>query len=198
MATIALVRHGLTIWNKEGRIQGQLDTDLHDEGRIQAKKLAERIQSDKWDFIISSDLKRASETAEIISKHAGLPVLYRDKRLRESSLGELEGTTLQERIERWGEDWRELAQGIESDEGIQKRSLACITEYIEKHPNDRILFVSHGSLIRRLLQRMLQKDIKEPIRNTSITILQKQLDAWEAKLFNCIAHLDEYMIGRPN
>jgi probable phosphoglycerate mutase len=198
LTIIALVRHGVTVWNQDGRIQGQLDTDLHEEGRIQAAKLAKRIHKADWDLIISSDLRRAAETADIISDLTGIPVVHRDERLRESALGELEGTTLQDRIERWGENWRSLAQGIETDELIQERGLACVLEHIEHHRGRRILFVSHGGLIRRLLQRMLQEELKEPIRNTSLTILQRSTELWESKLMNCISHLDNYMAGTEN
>ena len=64
---ICIVRHGETDWNLDGRIQGQMDIPLNSNGRIQAELCATAINFEKWDVIVSSTLKRAKETAEIIA-----------------------------------------------------------------------------------------------------------------------------------
>lgn len=67
---VGLIRHGLTDWNAAGKIQGQSDIPLNDEGRKQALKLAERLKRESdvqpWDFIITSGLSRAQETLSLI------------------------------------------------------------------------------------------------------------------------------------
>ena len=73
MTTIALIRHGQTNWNLEGRIQGQIDIPLNEQGRAQAHTLAERLKSKDFDAMISSDLARAQETAEILADKTGIP-----------------------------------------------------------------------------------------------------------------------------
>lgn len=59
MTTIGLIRHGSTAWNKEGRVQGHTDNSLDAEGLQQAQLLAERLSTEQWDYIYSSDLLRA-------------------------------------------------------------------------------------------------------------------------------------------
>lgn len=59
---IGLVRHGLTDWNAEGKIQGQSDIPLNDEGRRQAEMLGDRLLQEpyRWDYCITSSLSRAA------------------------------------------------------------------------------------------------------------------------------------------
>ena len=64
---IYTVRHGQTEWNKKGLYQGKTDVPLNEEGKKQAMLVKEKLKDKKIDLIISSPLKRAKETAEIIS-----------------------------------------------------------------------------------------------------------------------------------
>ncbi len=91
---IGLVRHGKTDWNAEGKIQGQTDIPLNEEGKAQAIALANRLSGEEriWDAVVSSDLKRAFATAQIIAEKLGIPLLESDSRLRERYFGEVEGT----------------------------------------------------------------------------------------------------------
>lgn len=66
---IYLVRHGQTVRNIEHRIQGQTDVSLNAAGRAQAVELSEKLSSFNIQKIISSDLSRAKETAEIINRN---------------------------------------------------------------------------------------------------------------------------------
>ena len=95
MTTIGFIRHGSTEWNRLGKLQGQLDTDLTEEGREQARLLGLRLAKENWDGIMSSDLTRARETAQIISDLVGDSDLYeRIRGLRERKYGQVEGTTV--------------------------------------------------------------------------------------------------------
>jgi len=133
MTTFGLIRHGMTDWNKTGRLQGQNDVALNEEGRWQAKALALRLAREKkWDAIVSSDLSRAVETAEIIAEYTGLGPVRLESRLRERTHGRLDGTTLEERIARWGPNWHELDHGVESDE----RMFAAVTPVCGSFPNN--------------------------------------------------------------
>ena len=98
MTTILLVRHGETDWNLERRWQGHIDRPLNDVGRAQARALADRLDSEPFAAVYSSDLARARETAEIVAAAHGLPV-HLDPRLREADVGEWSGLTADE-IER--------------------------------------------------------------------------------------------------
>lgn len=74
---IGFIRHGLTDWNAIGKIQGQTDIPLNEEGRLQARLLGERLLQEpyKWDFIVSSSLSRAEETGSIIASMISLAVI---------------------------------------------------------------------------------------------------------------------------
>lgn len=190
MTTIGFIRHGCTDWNKEKRKQGQSDVPLNEMGRRQAQALAKRLVSGEWDVIVSSDLIRAKETAEIIADHLKLPMLITDTRLRERAWGVLEGTTKQDRIQKWGKNWRELhADAGEKDELILKRGLTAVDHFITEHNGKRILIVSHAGIARILLKAMLKKPELRPLKNTSLSIVQKKGQNWNLLLYNCTGHL---------
>ena len=86
MTKVALVRHGMTDWNLQGRIQGIKDIPLSEEGRSQARAVARRLGCEEWHRIYSSDLIRAAETARMVADALKLPVTL-DSRLREKAFG---------------------------------------------------------------------------------------------------------------
>ena len=134
MTIIGLIRHGITDWNYEGRTQGSADISLNDVGRQQAYAIANRLsQEEKWDTLISSDLSRAIETAEIIGSTIDLPINYTDKRIREIHCGEIEGTTEEERVKRWGHQWRKLGLRMETHESVFNRAKDALDGLIERH-----------------------------------------------------------------
>ena len=190
MTTIAFIRHGQTDWNKEGRFQGERDIPLNEEGLQQARLLARRFAGESWDYIFSSDLQRAKVTAEMIAEAIGKPVIT-DKRIREKNCGRLEGLTEQERIERWGPNWRQLDHGMESNESIRRRGLSFINEITSKYSGSRIIVVSHGAWIGQTLTALLQDEEvdKTPITNTSVTIVTHRNGRWHCELHSCTKHL---------
>jgi broad specificity phosphatase PhoE len=141
MATLMLVRHGETDWNADGRLQGQTDRPLSDFGRRQARQLAEELADDELEAIYASDLSRARETAEIVGERLGLPVLL-DPDLREKDWGTWEGLTSVERdrVEFVGE----------TTEAHQERVLRALGRIAERHPDGRVLVVTHGGSMRRV------------------------------------------------
>ncbi|MGZ9584009.1 histidine phosphatase family protein [Paenibacillus marinisediminis] len=192
MPRIGLIRHGCTIWNTERRAQGQTDIPLNELGVMQAEALGVRLLSEKWDYIYSSDLIRASETAKIIGRIIKKDVRT-DIRLREMYKGEIEGTTLQERVDRWGSDWEnhQNTLGIESEQSIIYRGISFISEITEHLNGASILVVSHGALIETILKELLpQTEFKGPLGNTSITIITNRDTNWNCELFNCAKHLE--------
>ncbi|MEX3770870.1 glucosyl-3-phosphoglycerate phosphatase, partial [Mycolicibacterium fortuitum] len=84
---LVLLRHGQTEYNAGSRMQGQLDTELSDLGRDQAAAAAEVLAKRQPLLIVSSDLKRALDTAMTLGDRAGISVQI-DKRLRETHLGD--------------------------------------------------------------------------------------------------------------
>lgn len=190
MTWIGLVRHGVTDWNDEYRAQGHADIPLNAEGRRQAELLSKRMENEEWDYIYSSDLSRALETAETIGRIKNIEVIT-DIRLREMNCGLIEGTTEQDRVNKWGYSWSRLDLGIESNEEIILRGANCFKDIAERHPNKRILIVSHGALIGLTLKKLIPHiDTAERMHNTSVTILNKDELRWDCERYNCITHLN--------
>jgi probable phosphoglycerate mutase len=195
MTRIGIIRHGTTAWNKEGRAQGSTDIPLDKEGLSQARALGERLSKEKWDVVYSSNLLRATQTAEIIGEHSGINNIILDARLREIGGGRIEGTTEEERISKWGKNWRELDLGIESEINGISRALSFIDDISSKHTDKNVLVVSHGSLIRHLLKGLLPHvNTAEHLKNTSITRIIKTSDTWDCELYNCTIHINENLI----
>ncbi|RUS41950.1 histidine phosphatase family protein [Cohnella sp. AR92] len=189
MATIALIRHGSTSWNKEGRAQGNSDIPLDQDGINQAERLAKRLSSENWNHIYSSTLERAKQTASIIGSTIGIDINL-DDRLRERAGGLIEGTTEEERVEKWGTGWRELDLGLEPIEAVQKRGKEFLEELLLKHHDENVLVVSHGALIQFNFINLLPEIPTKHFGNTSITILKKIDNKWICELHNCTKHLE--------
>lgn len=190
MKTIfGLVRHGVTDWNQQKRIQGTTDVPLNKEGMKQAHLLAARLKTESWDYIYSSDLSRAHTTAKIIGAAMDEMSIYVDRRLREKTFGEAEGTTEQERIARWGENWRTKAIGVETSAEVCERGQYLIDELRQKHEGKRILLVTHGAWIVSVLEQMKPESELPFIGNTSITIVEFDENGWSIPLVGCQTHL---------
>ncbi|WP_054939139.1 histidine phosphatase family protein [Paenibacillus ihuae] len=191
MTTIGLIRHGSTLWNKEGRIQGHTDNPLDEEGLEQAAALAERLSTEKWDYIYSSDLLRARQTAEVIAARLGLSVAGWVPGIREMDGGLLEGTTEQELIERWGKEWRTLELGLEKNESGRLRGSRAIEEIAQRHPGRHVLVVSHGAILRSTLSGLVPElDVSVFLKNTSLTWLVYTGTTWTCELYNCVKHIE--------
>ena len=88
-----IIRHGETTWNKEKRFQGQTDIPLAENGVALAQKIGAAMQDIPFDYIISSPLTRALQTAKLITKGRPIP-LFTDERIKEISFGDWEGKTV--------------------------------------------------------------------------------------------------------
>ena len=146
---IYIIRHGETDYNVEKRMQGQTDIPLNDEGRNLARQIAEEFKDIKLDAIISSDLKRASETADIINSYHNLNVKH-DSRLREFNYGTIEGKL---RDELGPEVWEEYNRNpsafqAETMEDIFERVKNFWKEIKSGYKGQNILVVSHGGPIK--------------------------------------------------
>jgi len=141
VTTLLLVRHGETDWNAEGRLQGHTDRPLNEFGRRQAKDLADRLAGEGPDAIYASDLARAKETAEIVGERLGLTVVV-DPDLREKDWGTWEGLTGDERVHVEFEG--------ETTEDHRDRVMAAVRRIVARHPDQRVVVVTHGGSLRRI------------------------------------------------
>ena len=151
---ILLARHGETDWNRIGRWQGQADPPLNDDGQAQAAELAEQLVGDGIAAIYSSDLRRASETADVIGARLGLEVVL-DRGLREIDVGSWSGLTRAEVEERFPEGfarWQggEIGHDGETSEELTERVVATVERIAAAHEGETVLVVTHGGAIRAL------------------------------------------------
>ncbi|MCA0971702.1 histidine phosphatase family protein [Halobacillus litoralis] len=190
MTRLGIIRHGSTQWNKERRAQGSSDIPLDEEGKREAEKLASRLAEEQWDRIYTSPLSRASETARIIQEQLQVP-LVEDARLVEVGGGQVEGTTEEERIEKWGPDWRDLDLGAERKEQFLHRGKQFVEDMLVHHKGEKILVVSHGALISHLIRDLIEGDVLDGhIHNTSISEIVDSTGRWSLETFNCVEHLE--------
>jgi len=165
---LVLLRHGQTEWNAGSRMQGQLDTDLTDLGREQANAAAEVLAKRQPLVIVSSDLRRALDTATALGERSGVEVSV-DERLRETHLGDWQGLTHLDvdavapgaRLA-WRDDARWAPHGGESRVDVAQRSVPLVTEILAAQPvwgvdePDRpVVLVAHGGLIAALTAALL-------------------------------------------
>ncbi|MNC29716.1 hypothetical protein D3C75_779790 [compost metagenome] len=105
--------------------------------------------------------------------------------------GLLEGTTEQERLERWGKEWRTLDLGLEKNESGRLRGSRAIEEIAQRHPGKRVLVVSHGAILRSSLSGLVPElDVSVLLKNTSLTRLVYTGNAWTCELYNCVKHAE--------
>lgn len=185
---ICLIRHGQTDWNAAGRIQGHEDTELNTLGRSQAAQTGAYLQQWTWDRIISSPLKRALETAEIIAQPLKLePVEIMDA-FMERDYGECSGMTAAQRQHSFPDG---VIPRQETLETLQKRALAGL-KVLTDEPQARILIVTHGGLINSLLARFSGGEIgsgKTVLHNASLALLQYRQTDWQILAYNLTLHL---------
>ncbi|MBK9322254.1 MAG: histidine phosphatase family protein [Bdellovibrionaceae bacterium] len=157
-----LVRHGLTDWNVQKKMQGHSNIPLNDTGKLQAKSLQDFFINNPVEHIFSSDLDRAYQTIEIATSILKpTPVIQKLSAFREVNLGAVEGTTMEEILEKYGakswEQWISLDPGAnfsypggETHQESLKRSLEAL-EFVFTNFNFRAAAAcTHGLLIRRL------------------------------------------------
>ncbi len=168
---LILIRHGETVWNSQQRMQGHSNSDLSEEGRAQIESLGQWMKNVSFDHIYSSDSLRARQTAEAITKYSG-HTLKIDQRLREKNLGVFEGLTTEEAKERHPEIFRlfktagsnyVINEG-ESTQQLLDRALEFIEEIRLLQPDQRVVLVTHGGVVRVLIKHTLGLSVGSPTR----------------------------------
>lgn len=149
---IILVRHGQTEWNKAGRLHGRSDLPLNETGIQQAHLLSMELGTGgPLDAVYSSPLFRALQTAQIIAKNLQLPKVQENPELMEREFGESEGKLVKD----LDEDQRALLMNLgETEEHLIERAVNALFKISAQHPNQRVLVVSHGALIRSVMSHL--------------------------------------------
>ena len=166
---IVAIRHGETAWNRETRMQGQLDIALNANGLRQARSLAAALADEAFDAIYSSDLLRAHQTAQALAASYLAPIVT-DVGLRERGFGVFEGFTFNEIAARWPEQserWRRrdpdfAPDGGESLRDFYARSIEATTRLAAAHPGETIALVAHGGVMDCLYRAAARLDLQAP------------------------------------
>lgn len=181
-----LIRHAETVWNREKRVQGQMDSALTPEGQAQADRWGRRLAAMAWDRILASDTGRAMETAERINRHLRLP-LDTDPNLRELDWGRWTGRTVAEiRLAEPGlvaqqevAGWDFKPPGGESRRRQLERSREALVQAAGCWPGRSVLVVTHGGTIKTLLHHVC---------GTAYTAADAlTLDAYNLHWIDCVA-----------
>lgn len=185
---IYIIRHGQTDWNIEHRIQGKTDIVLNTEGIKQVELITQKIANLKIDSIISSDLKRAYMTAQIINEKFN-KTIKADKRLREFNFGALEGITrdqiTQEIWEKFDENPKQF--NAETKKEVFNRIKSFIDDIKSKNLNKNVLVVTHGGPIRMINyyidngdnfndKKYLDEYVNLKIKNLDLCIIDEKMN----------------------
>ena len=181
--TFYIVRHGQTNWNILGKTQGHGNSDLTPKGENQALELSKAIKEYPIDYIYSSDLGRAIQTAQIIGNEIGVDVNETES-LREMGFGDWEGLLIDEIKKNHAktyETWRNQPHLADIPNGetlhiIKDRVDAFIKELNEKYDNKHILLVSHSVTVRVMLLSFLNSGVENIYRikqdNTALNVVE--------------------------
>ncbi len=187
---IYLIRHGQTNYNKQSRLQGQTDIDLNEQGRLLAGITGEALKNIKFDYIISSPLKRAMETARIIIRKKEVPIIE-ESRVQEIGFGDYEGLCFG--IEGYNipnpdfkhfftaPDQYQVPPRGESFENIIKRTGEFLHDLINtpSYQNKTILVSTHGCALKAILANIKKVPVSEfwgegVHKNCAVSILKAE------------------------
>lgn len=162
---VFLIRHGATELATEDRFAGTTDVSLSAVGREQAHRLSLRLAQASVAAAYSSPLGRAMETASILAKPHGLPVVARAA-LREIAHGHWEGMTRTEVERLHGEEYARWEMnpytfapaGGETGLSVTARALPALLEIVAAHSGQDVIVVSHKATVRLLLSALLGFD----------------------------------------
>ncbi len=148
-----IIRHGQTNWNKEAKIQGKTDIELNEEGIKQANKAKEIMKNYPIDIIVSSPLKRAKRTAEIINEEKNVPIIL-DKAIEERGFGDFEGKIRKEiQDEILNSEILDDYQLNKQYKGVETIQSLCgrvwtLLDYLKRdYAEKNILLVTHGGVM---------------------------------------------------
>ncbi len=206
MTEVTFIRHGQTEWNTQKREMGHLDSPLTKKGEKQAAALAERLKGYKFSALYSSDLGRAFQTAQYISMAINLPIIT-DKELRERNMGIFQGHTRKEMAELYPTEWSlynseskfdyVIPQG-ESQRERYERSVRVFNRLANQHPEEKIVIISHGGILRGIFEYVLNlapgNEDRFERRNATFNRFIKSESEWSLDVWGDTNHLGSELI----
>lgn len=196
-----LIRHGQTAWNVAGKAQGHTDEPLDADGIWQSEQLACSMKATSLDLVLSSDLQRCRQTAELLAATSNA-ALETTPILRERSFGDLEGANYDdvrsylECAERESntEHYLVCPPNGESIQDVWDR-LSPFVKVLDQCPLASVAVVSHGGTGALLLAQLLRGTIwtGRSLRfgNTSVTeLLRRPNGTWQLLRYSDTTHLE--------
>lgn len=188
---ILVARHGQTDWNRDLRWQGLSDIPLNEVGLEQAHKLGERLRDEGILRIYSSDLKRATETASVVSGILHIDHVYMEERLRERFLGIFEGWHSPE-VARYAGIPEEQYRVLETDElridglpevelwsDFVRRIWAAFNSIAVSSSGEKSLIIAHGGVMRAISASItMDTSVFEKFSNCQIMRISKNNGSW--------------------
>lgn len=195
---IYLIRHGETEYNKEGRMQGGgINSSLSEKGQHQVKLLGKRFESENFhcDYIFSSPLSRAFETAKIATSHIGKEIIT-DDLLKEIDCGDYEGLLTSEIdpaiLQKLREDPYYSYPGGENCEDVKKRAKLFLDKLNQLEKESVIIF-SHGNFNRAFMSAVLDLSIEIAVKaiqhNTGLNYFHRIQSSFKLITWNDISHI---------
>lgn len=197
LSRLVMWRHGETDYNATGRMQGHLDSELTDVGRNQARFAVPVLARFSPDIVVTSDLRRAMDTATTFTEVTGVPLRV-DKRLRETNLGLWQGMTSAEVDEQWPgarQVWQTdptwTPPGGESRLEVAARAAEVIVD-LDESTEETAVLCAHGGLIAALVGHLLELPVAAwaklgGIGNCHWTVLARRGSsglAWRMRVYN--------------
>ncbi len=176
--------HGQTQWNVEGRIQGQIDTPLNENGRQMSLALRNRLADEQITAIYTSDLRRAIETAEPLAAAKGLRI-QKDMRLREKRFRRAVKNSTYPLLPypRAFETWNE----------VQARMIEVMGEIAKRNPGGRVFVVSHSGATQMFINYVIEQTTDKRVyegKRIAFNELVWNNDRWSIVSLNDVRHLE--------
>ncbi|MEZ4812341.1 MAG: histidine phosphatase family protein [Caldisericia bacterium] len=200
MKTIFFVRHGESVGNKNGLICGTHDSILTETGRAQANLVGKFLKTVGIDRIISSDLLRAKETAEIINQYLDAPISF-DPRIRERACGIFDGRQYTE--VNGHAEWEPFlakhdhkVEGGESLDEVFQRSSEFLKDLVSTDKTEKVLLSSHGGILWVMVPFILGYSIREHKGTIGMDNCGISVFSWNGEFalerLNCTKHLGDF------
>jgi broad specificity phosphatase PhoE len=200
-----LMRHGETAWNRQGRVMGRNPVELDAGGRAQVEASVAFARLLKLDLIVTSPLARARQSAEIVAAGVGGVPVIEDALIEEVHYGRWEGMTFNELVkDRDYLAYREQplsnsTPGGETILEVQRRGVAAIDKVLTANHDRRVLFVSHGDIIRTVLAYFMRLDLAHfrriRVDNAAFSAIEIAGDFAEVKFLNLMPDLARAFIA---
>ena len=202
MTRVIFIRHGETLWNIEEREMGHLDSPLSDLGERQAKAIANRLNGVSFAHLFSSDLGRAIQTATYISEKTGHKI-ETDIELRERNMGIFQGYTRSEMKKHFPVEWNQynsenkfeyVIPSGESQRQRLERSIRVMNRLADSHPDEAIVVVSHGGILRGFFEFVVGLEPGNEgrflRRNATFNSFLKENGNWALEVWGDTSHLE--------